>query len=73
MNDDTTPPCVRDVLGTPGRYRFDGLEFYWFFEVDTAGVVHQLKPATLQRDGVLRPDRWTPDAVNGRVTRVWES
>lgn len=62
------PQSVLQVLDKPGIYRFDEHAFYWYFEVDTDGIVHQLNPRTMERDGVLRANRWTVSARYGKVT-----
>lgn len=34
-----------------------------FIEVESNGTIHQLKPDTFERDGVLREDRWNMPVV----------
>jgi hypothetical protein len=65
---DKTPDCVKAVLDKPGKYRFDGKAYYWFFEVTENREVHQLNSRTMERDGYLSPDGWNPSARKGKVT-----
>lgn len=62
---------IQDILGTPGLYRYENDAWCFFFEVDANGVVHQLKPPTLERDGVLAPDRWLDPSPEDKVALVF--
>jgi hypothetical protein len=68
-----TPPAVKAVLGTPGKYVFIGAITMWLFEVDAKGCVYQLKPTTMQRDGLLSPEGWSETSVTGTVKRLLEN
>jgi len=69
---DNTPPAVKAVLDKPGKYVFIGAITMWLFEVDERGRVHQLKPSTMERDGILSPDGWSETSVMGIVKRIEE-
>lgn len=62
---------IEDVLRTPGLYCYECDAWAFFFEVDAAGVVHQLKPHTMERDGVLSLEGWREPSDADRVRRVW--
>jgi hypothetical protein len=72
MTEDNTPPCVRAVLGKPGKYVFIGAITMWLFEVDEKGRVYQLKPKTMERDGILSAEGWSESSVTGIVKRIQE-
>ncbi len=72
MKEDNTPPAVKAVLDKPGKYIFIGAITMWLFEVDDRGRVHQLKPSTMERDGILAPYRWRESSVTGIVKRIQE-
>jgi hypothetical protein len=71
--EDNTPRSVKNVLKSPGIYRFGGVFHYWLFEVSNNGTVYVLNPHTLSRDNVLAPDKWTSNANNGDVTKIFET
>ena len=66
MND-RTPVSVRAVLNKPGKYAFQEVDKCFYFEVDGESQVHQLKPDTLERDGVLSKSGWAPSSFFGNV------
>ena len=64
------PPSVQAVLKTPGYYRFNNTEYYWFFEVDEHERVYQLNPHTGKRDGLLSRNGWNESSLKGSVQSV---
>jgi hypothetical protein len=64
---DTTPLCVRDRLDKPGVYRLllEKRNAVILLEIDDQRRVHQLNPKTLERDGILSPQRWTLGFTEG--------
>jgi hypothetical protein len=72
MTEDNTPPAVKAVLDKPGKYVFIGTITAWLFEVDERGRVHQLKPSTMERDGILSAEGWSESSVTGIVKRIQE-
>lgn len=55
-----------DVMHSkPGIYLVTGRWELFFVETDAAGICHQLRPDTFERDGELPPGRWNPQGVTG--------
>lgn len=64
------PKCVLAVLDKPGKYSFEDHGYLWYFEVDEERRVHQLKPDTLKRDGVLSYNGWNCPEDHGKVEPI---
>ena len=62
-----------DVMHSrPGIYLIVSPGLLLFVEVDEAGVCHQLKPETFERDGIMEAGRWIPQnigAIFGPLSR----
>jgi hypothetical protein len=53
------------IKSKPGMYILVSLPgTLAFIEVEPGGVIHQLKPDTMKRDGILRPDGWNLKALS---------
>lgn len=66
------PSCVKAILDKPGIYKYSTDVLFFFIEVDDKGNVHQLMPATLERDGILSPEGWLIECEETTVTPLDE-
>lgn len=57
------PDDIVYMMKRPGRYAVsvDRMLTYSFVEVDDRGLIHQLMPDAMTRDGILVPERWRYD------------